>query len=695
MVEKRIIYLLITVFVWVVGISDANAQKKYEEIYINLPNWSVDQSYSELMDYQRMDPYLANVYIQLGIISEQKLINTDPLREIENTKFWAKNAELFWGNFDVYYKEDDARHSDYYENLRIPQKGKRLTDAEVKSFVKEHRTFSKNYADTAIILYEALERSKTAYNTCLSTYRQICDEYTSLNEALLCYDKNLVDKLKTIEDNFKECISQFDYYKQVLKQHPLLHYRQIYDLKPIPTFRLDGLTNSDFLQNRFFMWDFKSWIDQYNDKINKAILPLRKEIEDINSTYVKGYDEWKKGKPLVVNANPAYDELFLFRLGHYDNNSLVRELFAYLETRRELMAMAQDSIALPLDSVPASRNRHLRHIYRSSQQYQHAEEVLASLNSFITDGQNEQRMKHFADFFKKNYGSSKITAYPQEQKAVLGDVFYSLLDNYAKYLENVHDLEAEKAYSQASGKLPAIPMWEIPVEQETTNIIGQYITRCLDRNSLGIPSFVAGDRILAGKQQPYVAAIDENRVTLWVSQINKATAVLAVRAYEKGCVVQIENNKENYLVYFNDKGKETERIKTPSYKLQHIVHNMISGTTSLSFDTDSSSVMIMQLDSLQKEVNTLKFSNVEKIEAIQEVGEGVYFVVGSRNSVLSANIYKVSGSAEEVPLNNGAEAKYVDIFRPSAREICIIYRDDKGKLHYEVLSNELKTQLCL
>lgn len=694
MVKTKFIYLVVLAICWVGNIAHADAQKKYEEIYINLPTWSVDQSYSELMDYQRKDPYLANVYIQLGVISEHKLIGTDPLREIENTQFWAKNAELFWGNLKVYYKENDARHSDFYENLNIPMKGSRLTDAEVMDFVKKHQTFCKNYADSAQILYDALERSKKAYNICLTTYRDICDNYTTLNEALLCYDKGLIEKLKILEVNYNECISQFNYYKQVLKQHPLLNYRQIYDVKPIPTFRLDGLTNSDFLQNRFFIWDYKLWVDDYMKKIKDDILPLRKEIESINAKFVSGYEEWKLGKTSVVTAEPAYDDYFLFRLGRYDNNSLVRELFSYLESRRVLLAMAQDSLALPVDSLPANRNRHLRHLYRASQQYMTADQNRQALANFMSDKNNDARIRRFDDFFKKNYGSNKIVSYPKEQLQVLDNVFQGMLVNYVKFLENMHEAEPKNTYSLPSGKLPALPMWVIPTDQETTNIQGQYLTRCLDRNSLGTAAYVSGDRVLAGKQQPFVAAISDNQTTLWVSQINNASAVLAVRAYEKGCVVQIENNKEYYLVYFNDKGKETSRIKTPQSGLKHMVHNMITGTSALAFDFDDH-ITITQLDSLQAPVNSIEYSAVNKVEAVQESADGLFLIVGSRDGMLSVSILSGAGNPTEKSLNNGAKTTFVDLFRPSANEFCVIYKDEANKLHYEILTKELITQLLL
>lgn len=695
MVKNKFIYLLIMTICWVGFIAHADAQRKYEDIYMNLPNWSVDQSYSELLDFQQKSPYFANVYIQLGMICEQKLINTDPLREIEDTKYWAKNAEIFWGNFKVFYKDGDARHSDYYENLRIPQQGRHLTDEEVMAFVEKHATFCKNYSDTAMILYENLEKSKKAYNTCLAMYREICDVYPNLNELLLRSNKELVDKLSAIEASYETCITSFKEYKDILKVHSLLNYRQILDTKEIQTFRLDGLTNSDFLQNRFFVWDFKSWVDNFKSTLESDILPLRKEIETINARYVNGLEEWKKGKACVVNANPAYDDLFLFRLGRYDSNSLVRELFSYLDSRRQLMSMAQDSLALPLDSIPVTRNRHLRHLYRSSQQYVSSSQTLASLSDYISEEQNADGQNRFYDFFKKNkeYTSSSFISHEGQ---TLREIFQGMLVNYVKYLDNVKDVAPkEYTYSVASGKLPAIPMWAIPSDAETTNIQGQYITRCLDYNTLGTPAYVAGDRILAGKQQPFVAAISDQMTTLWTSQINKAKSVLAVKAYEAGCVVQIEADKGNYLVYLNDKGKETMRVETPRYTMKQMINNAITGTSTLAFDADTAACITL-LDSLHNVIRTIDLPKIEHIESIQEVTNG-HFVVASNNGTLTTLLVNADGviakgtEEDEKRINSS----FVDIFRSSAHDFCIISKEESGTLHYEIINDDLKTLLYL
>lgn len=689
--KNKILYVVILTFCWLGSITSADAQKKYEEIYINLPNWSVDQAYSELMDFQRLDPYFPNVYLQLGMICERKLFNTDPLREVETTKFWAKNAELFFGNFKVFYKEDDARHSDYYENLQIPQAGKRITDAEVMAFVDKHSAYCKNFADTTVMLYETLERSKKAYNNSLAIYSAICDKYTDINDALLRHDATLAAQFKELETNVNECISQFKEYKRILNLHPLLNYRQIYDVKNIQTFRLDGLTNTDFLLNRFVIWDYSSWIKEYNDALQNGILPLRKEIESINAVYAQRLEDYNRNKRVEPSESKPYDELFLFRLGRYDNNSLVRELFAYLDARQALIEMVQDPMALPSDSLPQSLTRRMRHVNRTVSQYGEAVRAVDYVNQYVS----ADRINRFKDFFQKNYGGEKgLKNYSKTETERLQGISQRLLNNFAAYLENIKAVMSEHKYSDASGNLPALPMWEIAEDADLTQIQGQYLTRCIDVNSYGNASYVAGERVLAGKQGLFVAAISDGKVTKWTSPINKTEKVRAVRACANGCVVLVSEAGTQSLVYFDDKGKELKRVEAPSGNMQLLVENQINGTSVLTFRNDNSTT-VCTMDSLQNPVATAELLDIKSIHTLYEIPSG-YFVIGATaDGSLSAYLINKELKIEKNVLLGEQRLSFAQTFRASAQEICIFATDPNGQLHYISLSPSLEIKHSL
>ena len=66
--------------------------QNYTKVYDALPDMTLDQAYSALINFQKANPYLANTYLQIGNVCEKKMIIYDPLRETNSVEYWAKNA---------------------------------------------------------------------------------------------------------------------------------------------------------------------------------------------------------------------------------------------------------------------------------------------------------------------------------------------------------------------------------------------------------------------------------------------------------------------------------------------------------------------------------------------------------------------------------------------------------------------------
>lgn len=429
----------------------AKAQK-YDDIYDELPNLSLDQAYSKLLNFQKKNPYFANTYVQLGMVCEHKMAHTDPLRDIESAQFWSDNAHLFFGNFIVFYKDGDLRSNDvYYENLNIPFAGKKLTEADLKAFVAAHEKKCRSFRDSTLLIYNAIAKSKSHYNHCIATFKSLCDKYASYNDLLLAYDKNIESEMKSLSTDIDSCVIAFDEYKRLIKSYPILNYRQVYDVKDIETFRLDGLTNSDFYDNRFFIWDYQKWVKEYREAIENAIKPLRKQVDEINAMYAEGKKEVEKGRALNVALQQPYDELFVFKLGKYDNNSLVRELFAYLETRRQFYVMACDSITFNNDTTSALLNRKMRHIYNTAVGAKQAKASLNGVEPFITS----ERVARFADFFKKNYGGSAgVKSFVQEEPKQIDGQLAKVVSRFADFVDELERIDSLRNVIDGNSKSP-------------------------------------------------------------------------------------------------------------------------------------------------------------------------------------------------------------------------------------------------
>ena len=157
-----------------------------------------------------------------------------------------------------------------------------MTDEDLWKYVNERKQHCQNHCDSTLLIYAAIEGARLNYNKSIETYESICDEYYDMNEMLLRHDDKLAQKLNILKGYINKCEELFAEYKRLTKLYPIANYKQLYEKAPIETFRLEGLTNSDFFNNRFTIWDYSAWIDNLEKTLNSHIIPLRKEVDKIN-----------------------------------------------------------------------------------------------------------------------------------------------------------------------------------------------------------------------------------------------------------------------------------------------------------------------------------------------------------------------------------------------------------------------------
>ncbi len=560
----------------------------YEDIFDNLNNLTNEQAYTRFLNFQAQNPHFANTYLQLGNICEDIFTKTDPLRDIDLVIYWTDQARLYYGLFINYFESSDLRRNQrYYANIPITDRGQRPGKEQVISYVNNRREFAQNHRDSIKLIYNALESSKTHYNNCVRIFNNTSSSYETLNETLLQTDDNLLAVLENLESEFNACIEQFDHYKSLIEKYPLKGYlqeqkvqvgdyvsiterrvgayNQEYNLKPIQTFRLDGITNSDFLKETFILWDYGSWVKNFRDTYYNDIIPLRTEIEEIQNTF----DENTRYLTRVTVAPSdlsldSFDELFLFRLGKYDNNSLVRELFDYLDDKQKFLLHSRSSLNNPNDSSSVIYNRKLRYYYRYALML---EESLNSANNFH-NAIDIARTSRFKNFFNEYYqGIEGLFNFSAREKEFLLETFNFGLDNLNRYFNNNNHLRALKTYATGDRNI-RVPLKIINEESELYNEYN-YITRDIFYSN-DHPKYLCGYIKKANNKVPFVAKTNEDKTLDWIREIGKETGsnrkAVSVYAYENGVLALVtdwnEPNEDevfthaynNVLVHYDNSG---------------------------------------------------------------------------------------------------------------------------------------------
>jgi hypothetical protein len=560
---KKIAFLLI---IMLLAFISTNAQTlKYDDIINEMGSIPPVTRYGRFLQFQKQNPYFSNTYIQLGNACEQIISELDPLRNIELIEYWASNAILYYGLFPVYLKANEVRRNlNYYSNIQELNKLPRLENDVVLDYVKKRSEYCKNLKDSIGIIYKALEKSKDHYNNCVQTFKEINETFDNLNEALLQTTPELLAKLTLLDNEYKATITEFSSYQELTAKFPVGKYNQSYEIIPIQTFRLDGLTNSNFLSNKFSIWDYGNWVDSYKATFQSEIIPLRNEINSIQ----KKFNDNKRRLSIIEKINDdevfeSFDEKFMFRLGKFDNNSLVRELFRYLEIRQDFLTFGKSPLNTFKDSSLANMNRKFRYYHRLAIQKQTSDEYLETLKSSIST----DKVNRFSDFFSQNYkGEQGVVQFCSQEKDFLNQTLEQSLNNLKIFLIKEEELKRNlgMAIGSRGVNMPLYVVNDKNVEINKLSHVPLNVTY-----SQGVPQYISGyinrtDR----KPMAYIAKISKGKNIEWIKEaglkgnaaLPNGDKALVLFGYENGCIAIVSGQNEetytNFLVGFDKTGKE-------------------------------------------------------------------------------------------------------------------------------------------
>lgn len=560
-IRIKIKVLVITFFLVLVGAcGNAFSQEiKYDDIFEKLPTLRPINAYNQFFAYQQQDPFFANTYIQLGRICELKMIEIDPFRDFEQANYWAKNSVLFYNLFTAYLKEGDVRRNrEYYANLVTPQPGKKIEQEDVMAFLQSRLSFCKGYSDTLAMVYSTLAKSKDHYNNSVQIFKTINNSYSSYNEALLRTNPNFLKLIDSLNVQFNASVDSFRIYQNLISKYPLSAYKQQFTLKPIETFRLDGITNSDFLDNKFMVWNYGQWVSSFNRTFHSDIVPLRKEINEIQDLFMSNRRKLSLLDTISRDDNfKSFDDLFLFRLGKYDNNSLVRELFLYLEQNQDLLITTKSVLNNPVDSSSALLNRKLRYYHRLALEHKKSMEALGLFQKSI----DSQMVENQKEFFDKHYKGIQglpdfYTSESLSMKKLMNDNF----DKLRRYLQNEKMLKLSLGYSKGKPKVPQSPNYSLVGSSTNEPFIVYSLSYSQER-----PNFVSGFMNKPSrKPSAFVAKIDGSSATEWVKEVGHTPSLEQgdcarfVYGFSNGCLALVSGKdgdaNRNSLVRLDDKG---------------------------------------------------------------------------------------------------------------------------------------------
>jgi hypothetical protein len=562
----RYIFLYSICFVLFVGSTAAQQSfKSFDDLVQQLAGLNREQAYDLLSLYQRENPHHANTYFRLGEICYEWMMEIDPLTHISDMQYMAHNTSVFYGLSQLYLDDRDVkRNREYYVQANPTGNLKDMEAAHVQAYIRKKIDEITQYTTSVNLIHRYFSRSISHYNRCVDLFRAINDENENLKGMYLTASETFLQNVDALSVAFDSTLHYFSLYKETLAHRPIKDYRQQYALKNIETFRLDGLTNANFLNNRIELWNYGLWVTQLREILNSEIKPLRNDIALIERS--------QNEQLALLKATTAYSDSCVTyvlpliqqnKINQYDYQSMILALFRYKQATLEMLVKNFATINDPAGNrQPTER---LGWYYHELTQYKlKTDSLYKTLLSTITPN----NIRKYTDVIQANYNGSEsvLRNYAGQQKEYIRKQYQLSLEHYKEAV--LQDMNTFREFpSDAGYRGTQLPATIRPVGLDFSST-DKYIVKDVKTLENG-DAFITGSTLAGNVRVAFAAYIKENTVA-WNKNIDIGDKRLKdcgmiILPHENGCFVAVASKEEtsettvNTIVSFDKQGKETGR----------------------------------------------------------------------------------------------------------------------------------------
>jgi hypothetical protein len=555
----------------------ANAQRvKFRDLVPLLSTYSPERQKNELKEYLAADLDHPNTNFRLALLYEANYKNADPLTDYA---FAMANAEQATNRYikskQLVDEREVNRNEEYYAPIF------KAFDAKGNPAIQFPRVSAKITGgyDSAILfkakmpsIYKAFTKSVNFYDQSVRLFAGITEEFSTIEDLYLMHNELIDIRLSKIKTNYDSSIVYLNKYLDLIKDYPIKGHRPSYKVRPIVTYRLDGLlTNINFLTDQIQLWDYSTWVNQVKSKIVGDVSDFRKKIASTNQKMDENLS--KIGSSFANFPAPIkVDKQLTFNLNNLDRQSMILSLLDYKAYKQETEIQWKSK---SLDTLPTSRNAEVfsQLIYSNRK----ADTLVKEFKLRVSDA----KAKKHRDFVTKTFGGVPgLEKYAETEQKIIND---SYAEFGVQLRNNILGLNtADNSYTNKEGFLKfgryTIPLLIQPPTPEALDL-GVLFTKFNRKNP-------DGSAYLAGIYKPdkkknlistFVMRINPDGKPAWFKDVTASVDSIAIgdaHAYlgplvltQEGSALVIRSihatrgDVLNTFVYLNEKGEERLRKK--------------------------------------------------------------------------------------------------------------------------------------
>ena len=393
----------LTAILFIIFIVNSNvvAQKKmnYQDVFDVVLENDNEKAYTLLLAFQKQDPDFTNTYFQLGLIAKQWTKEFNPFTEFNYTKLFIYNTKLYFDLAKFKLKDEKKKNRGLYSNIKLSEEDKKVSFEDIYKFIDEQIEEIKVYEENIIQIITYFNKSSDKYNECVDLFRDINSEYSKIKNIYLTEDEEFLSELEKLVSDFDSTLYYFKQYKKAISKYPIGGYDQSFTFNDIITYRLDGLTNSNFLENEFLLWNYKKWVQDVKKTKKVKVSGNRNDILDTESLMKAKINQLSESNFSDDYKPYKLDEKLIYKIEKFDNNSLLVKLFKLNESKINYLTFFKKAI----NNTSKSDSYTLFQFSRFCYELGERKKLSDSLNNDFKISINADQIRKYKNFYLSEY----------------------------------------------------------------------------------------------------------------------------------------------------------------------------------------------------------------------------------------------------------------------------------------------------
>ena len=314
----------------------ANRTTTYEALYI-------------LSDYQQFLPSFAATYYHLGVRYYDLIHTEHPIRDYQEFKQNLYRTRLYFGNC-LHYAKDQNLKPQHYAGL--PYSGKKPEYADLERFIRAKLDTVAVISERSENVYQSYYRLVNRYALCRNMFTAFSELYKREKTAHLLLTDNDREQLTALQVQADSLQNDIQDLQAALQAYPVAGYNPQFTWAEINLYRLDGLTNTDLLQNKVVLWNYAAWVRHFLSEQEEVYTAFYDAIDIEYGLMLRAMSDMQNGKKRVVDPYT----ILLNRIDRLDYQSFMRD---FIESMHRVVSVQQDAFNPAFDTTSIVTNDYI------------------------------------------------------------------------------------------------------------------------------------------------------------------------------------------------------------------------------------------------------------------------------------------------------------------------------------------------